>query len=96
MTNSKTTHTPGPWQCQPTAGNHDFLIYNESNGKDIALVRDFNEPNARLIAAAPELLQWLEAAESMLTQAMKQTEFTLGACKNMTEIRAAIAKARGE
>jgi hypothetical protein len=49
-------HTPGPWTYQPTAGNHDFAAYPEATGRDVALVRDFNEANARLIAAAPELL----------------------------------------
>ena len=55
------THTAGPWNSQATAGNHDYAIYSESEGKDLALVRDFHEANARLIAAAPELLAALEA-----------------------------------
>ena len=46
-------HTPGPWNYQATAGNHDYVIYGE-DGKDLALVRDFHEANARLIAALPD------------------------------------------
>jgi hypothetical protein len=54
-------HTPGPWMYRATAGDHDFAVYPEATGRDVALVRDFNEANARLIAAAPEmqaLLTW--------------------------------------
>ena len=50
-------HTPGPWLSKATAGNHDFAIYPEATGRDVALVRDFHEANACLIAAAPELLE---------------------------------------
>ncbi len=52
-------HTPGPWTYQATAGDHDFSVYSETyqRGRDIALVRNFDEANARLIAAAPELLE---------------------------------------
>jgi hypothetical protein len=53
------------------------------------------EANARLIAAAPDLLKALEIAEDMLKQCMKQTHFTLGACGNMTKISEIIAKAKG-
>jgi len=45
--------TPGPWGYSPTAGNHDFAVYSEAGGRgDVALVRDFNEANAKLIAHA--------------------------------------------
>lgn len=35
---------------------------------------------------AQELLQWLIVANDMLKQCMQQTEFTIGACKNMAGI----------
>jgi hypothetical protein len=54
-------HTPGPWAYQSTAGNHDFAVYEESTGRDVALVRDFSEANARLITAAPNLLDWVSS-----------------------------------
>lgn len=53
-------HTPGPWTHKATAGDHDFAVYPEATGRDVALVRDFNEANARLIAAAPEMLEALQ------------------------------------
>lgn len=52
-------HTPGPWTYKATAGDHDFAIYPEATGRDVALVRDFNEANARLIAEAPAMRELL-------------------------------------
>lgn len=59
---TQVAHTPGPWTHKATAGDHDFLIYPEATGRDVALVRDFNEANARLIAAAPDMLEALRQA----------------------------------
>lgn len=54
------THTPGPWHHQYTAGKHNQAVYAEADGRDIAVIYpDPNgelEANARLIAAAPDLL----------------------------------------
>lgn len=62
--------TPGPWHYHATAGHHDFLIYAEATGRDIALVRDFNEANARLIVKAPEMRRLLARfADKMRTLA---------------------------
>lgn len=44
------THTPGPWDYRGLAGDHDFGVFQDvasSNGRDLALVRDFHEGNAR-------------------------------------------------
>jgi hypothetical protein len=60
MTTSK--HSPGPWTHHITAGDHDFLVYPENGRDTVALVYGGeNEANARLIAAAPELLAALRA-----------------------------------
>ena len=59
-------HTPGPWNCQALAGEHDFAIYNAEDGSDIALARNFHEPNARLIAAAPDLLEALKKMDALM------------------------------
>jgi hypothetical protein len=62
-----TTPTPGPWLYQPSAGHHDYLIYAEATGRDVALVRDFNEANATLIAQAPVLRELLDDFVRMAT-----------------------------
>ena len=54
------THTAGQWTYQASAGHHDFLVYSETDGKDLALVRNFHEANARLISTAPDLLTALQ------------------------------------
>lgn len=99
---SETKHTPGPWQHQPAAGNHAFLIYSEATGRDLALVRNFDEANARLITAAPDLLKLLrevlEWNEDDADLATNDTAFRLKnfadtvACRSAA-LRAAIAKA---
>lgn len=55
----KTTHTPAPWQL--TFGENDAAIHNDVT---IASINDDAlawQSNARLIAAAPELLSALES-----------------------------------
>ncbi len=96
MTNDK--HTPGPWTYTPTAGNHDFLIYSESEptSRDIAIVRDFDEANARLISAAPELLNALQNACNVLAGIATGDLKTITAdSPALAQCRAALAKAKG-
>lgn len=47
-------HTPRPWR-EVNTGNHQGLIVSEETGENIAVAYD--KANARLIAAAPELLE---------------------------------------
>ncbi len=88
-------HTPGPWTYKATAGNHDFAVYPEEAGRDVALVREFHEANARLIAAAPDLLEvarWVvDWFGNMQEKNMEPEEFEV-----LAEARSAIAKATGE
>lgn len=83
------------WSYQPTAGNHDFLIYDEATGKDVALSRDNDEPRARLIASAPDLLATLEALRVDLTVGMVSDTLDLSRlCKDLARVAgAAIRKA---
>lgn len=57
-------HTPGPWEVLPTNAK-SYVIAGDDGTYDVAIVRDIgkhnNAANARLIAAAPELLQALKA-----------------------------------
>lgn len=88
-------HTPGPWRIRENPRN-DQETCDLSICGDIFILADLTGPqyahqiaNARLIAAAPELL---EALEGMLRLAE-----TAGASDRIIcyEARQAIAKARG-
>lgn len=89
MTQSK--HTPSPWSLEKVGD--DFSVVNrehEGDDWDIATVHS-TEANARLIAAAPELL---EALEIMLKYAESYLAPSDGPI--FETARAAIAKARGK
>ena len=83
-------HTPGPWRM------HGELI--NSDKREIAEVRDFKSntetgANARLIAAAPELLEIVKAYRNLL-KTMAHTE---GEVRTFQHIECVIAKVeRGE
>lgn len=98
-------HTPGPWYADPSKRVTGFAVTHdgEPNPLAIALRKPKNSyskgipdtkalANARLIAAAPELLEALESAQMALMGYTHQNEITLAA---LEKIRAAIAKARG-
>ena len=91
-------HTPGPWypvySIETGTFNNSFKIGTSdvivartptSNGHE-------TEANARLIAAAPDLLAACEAVDKML--AGPAAMFDLNGMRNI--LRPAIAKARGE
>jgi len=52
-------HTPGPWNLDgtPQAGDCDIL----ASGQRIAMLDNNNPSDARLIAAAPDLLAFAQA-----------------------------------
>ena len=86
-------HTPGPWKSiactvRTLDGRQVALCNGYVNGAD-----DNESPfaNARLIAAAPELLEQLEIAVAILEQDWEGDEQS-EACNAM---RAAIAKTKG-
>lgn len=60
-------HTPGPWFSKYTDGNKTLAIesalIDQGFGR-IATVHFADEANARLIAAAPEMLEVLETIEN--------------------------------
>ena len=97
MTNTK--HTTGPWALDARATCHVVGVNNRSvcsaggysdNCSDGAYILE-NEANARLIAAAPELL---EALENII--ATDGNPCAITKCKAETKAIAAIAKAKGE
>ena len=101
---SKQKHTPGPWRWWiDDIGNEIFLIDSqkdsilgptfEINGKtgSVALRCDVTRANARLIAAAPELLDALKALLGLTLS--DNGNQSAAAVEDMA--RAAIAKAEG-
>ena len=113
---TKTQHTPGPWdrhyetvECK-TSGRKWRRDYITVTRKDrfVEYIADVNgqcdgntSANARLIAAAPELLAELEKADKIILE-LQRFAYELGAqgtgwpYMRQSERGAAIAKAKGE
>jgi hypothetical protein len=102
-TKTKAEHTKGPWShpiCDVAAG-----IFAELDGQEIQLCRTINgrseeerEANARLIAAAPELLEALDKAEKVIRD-LGDRLHTYGTPVSFVfanECRDLVRKARGE
>lgn len=90
-------HTPGPWTVH---GRRAGLTIRDAKDRPVAepwltdISHDEREANARLIAAAPELLA---ALYTVLGSDMAQREEDEGRVSDtLNTLRAAIAKARGE
>jgi hypothetical protein len=100
------THTPAPWLVAEDTG----VIYVEGEENDFAICDTQAEntyclsfsqaiANARLIAAAPELLNALNVTVSALALYMSQSgkaAVDIGNDVTVKEALAAIAKAQGE
>lgn len=95
----KTSHTPGPWTATDTP---PFRIRAEGEGMSVAVAFQFRDgapdrdiaqvnANARLIAAAPDLLAACQLA--LNTLAPPRGSATAWVCATL---RAAIAKAQSE
>ena len=81
-------HTPGPWKVVPYEKDSAWECI-EARGAHLACVSKAENPaNARLIAAAPELLA---ALEQMAAECRKKGPF-----KSLPNARAAIRAAKGE
>jgi ABC-type tungstate transport system permease subunit len=82
-----TQHTPGPWEVEVADSLYNtFYIVNESRDSD-----EVDQANARLIAAAPELL-------AALQDLVSEADHTGGSVRHVSRYstdvaRAAIAKA---
>jgi hypothetical protein len=89
-----TQHTPGPWASN-SADSFELGVYG--NGYRIAKMTggEINRDiaNARLIAAAPELLDALQAIVKSLAD--QDDEGLIEHAQQMIDARAAIAKATG-
>jgi hypothetical protein len=103
---NETKHTPGPWKINgtgilnhPVTGAAVSLIRIETTLGNIEIHDETNEPdyNARLIAAAPELLEALEECTTERgAMAYRNHELALKRIEYINGIvRASIAKAKG-
>ena len=81
---SETKHTPGPWTYEPGDSMECGGILAPAR-MVCDFIEDPNEADARLIAAAPDLLESLEYAIRMVPE-----------LATVPGVKAAIAKATGE
>lgn len=91
---SSLSHTPGPWDLTTRRGSWDWVVFQAAN-PNIEICQPFHdgtednelgEANARLIAAAPDLLAALKGAQRIV-----ERDFPNGTVA--VDIRAAISKA---
>lgn len=102
-------HTPGPWLLMPMAYGYDLCVEGATPGgyggwfvelhtlSNEDLRQEF-DANARLIAAAPEMLAALKLAEDVLSRAPFSTNIwpnDMHPNTGIAQIRRAIAKAEG-
>ena len=85
-------HTPGPWTVDRVEMPSGPLWTIHSEATPGLLADVWREPNARLIAAAPELLDALKECADRLHIHMKHTEDLVADMK----AQKVIAKAEGE
>lgn len=57
----KTTHTPGPWGLRHSGKTVVSLPHTSPEAREVIACSIENTANARLIAAAPELIDTLQA-----------------------------------
>jgi hypothetical protein len=90
-----TTYTPGPWRLFTAFTDPEIVTDRKSAHETESLVQFRGQPNAlanaRLMAAAPELLEALELAET----AVEYYHDHEGAGITLKAVRDAIAKATG-
>ena len=103
------SHTPGPWATHKTEGNGgnisdrlEIVVPEEGRKRTLrASIYGFKMPegqaNARLIAAAPELLEVIrEAVDSAEREMAKGRKASPGLATWLEKARAALAKARAD
>lgn len=96
---TQTKHTQGPWRTSLTEGQRAWNVSSEATGRTVAIVSDWSpeaEANARLIAAAPELLEALKSARFAIQVTLDSGLVTEKNVRStLNHIDAAIAKAEG-
>lgn len=104
-------HTPGPWEVKPV-DSLDFRRPGEDGAKDLCIVAangicpgivwDYlkeGEANARLFAAAPDMIEALREAEEALRSCYQVADYPANGKSTqdmaLRTVRDAIAKAEG-
>jgi len=106
LTIAQAGHTPGPWSASysETSDGKDFWSIYGANDRAVTYMTlgpsRRLDANARLIAAAPEILdalEWIARPYGLLDQAVHHAPagFTEDMLETGRIVRAAIAKARG-
>ena len=105
-TNPATGHTPGPWEMHsptegnPTTGDGSYCVTAARDGGVLAKIvpQDWHETpaNARLIAAAPALLEAAQAMYELHKDGVSHQLQLFQRRAALTALRAAIAAATGE
>ncbi len=103
------SHTPGPWEVHSRVwhgkegGGHAFLeVGSETSAFWVARVQTFDDDkgeysaNARLIAAAPEMLEALRLLVEQLEAYQKIANTRIGLPADLAKAHAAIDKAEGK
>jgi hypothetical protein len=100
-----TKHTPGPWSIHPRSATSVMAegmgiascAGHSDNKKDPVALCLEQEANARLIAAAPDMLEALEFSAYVIERLENDLKkFRPGTYSGSNKARAAIAKAKGE
>ena len=84
------THTPGPWYTYQSHKDVNRHIASK-DGKSIA--KEVHHANARLIAAAPEMLEQCKLFEKVLTHLINSGDS--GADLERDKLREVLAKVEG-
>ena len=87
-----TKHTPGPWKVIPYTNQHGVettAISSDDDMRNITYALPYNSPqaeaNARLIAAAPDLLEALKYARRFLKPDQADLDFIDSAIAKATQ-----------
>jgi hypothetical protein len=101
-----TEHSKGPWQAEVDFKAHSSIVIFDANGDCVAYTpiwmglpnseaKELAKANARLVAAAPELLAALDAFLSITSYCGKE-HCTAEQCVAALNAIKALSKARGE
>jgi len=96
MTMTTTKHTPGPWSASPSPTSDGLYHVYKADGNFLTLEDAEHEANARLIAAAPDLLEALESLYHTANSIGEDTCDPVAFAGALEDARAAIRKAKGE